>query len=108
MRKDIEGYTERRKAVDKREEERKEAWNILEGRKEMYIIEVMEEEGKFRGLRTRKGRKLEEGERDMQKIGERNYTESGMKEESRNNCYKEEAKGLHREQKDEGINEYLY
>ncbi len=31
VRKNIEGYTERRKAVDKRGEERKEPWNILEG-----------------------------------------------------------------------------
>jgi hypothetical protein len=58
VRKDIEGYTERGKAVDKREEERKEAWNILEGRKEMYKMEVMEEEGS--SVEGKKGRKREE------------------------------------------------
>ncbi len=84
MRKDIEGYTERRKAVDKREEERKETWNILEGEKKRNKIEVMEEEGKLRGLRTRKGEKARRRRKghakDRRKELYRKRNEGGIKE----------------------------
>jgi hypothetical protein len=56
----------------------------LEGRKEIYKIEVMEEERKFRGLRTKKGEKARRRRKghanDRRKELYRKQNEGGIKE----------------------------